>query len=589
MESTNPKQDERIEQAIALHRSGKLTEAADRMRELLVTFPGHSLLLAHLGTLYLQQGKALEGVGLLEETLRVEPSQFMALSSYSLGLVSLGRFNEALKAYDSMIALQPGQALIHNNRGAILHELKRPQEALASYDRAIALKPSYAEAHFNRAIVLEELERPQEALESYDHAITADPAHAWAHNNRGNVLREFHRPAEALESFDRAIALQPGYAEAHYNRANVLKELERPQEALESFDRAIAANPRFVEAYSNRGTLLKELHRTQEAFADLDRAIALEPAYAPAYFNKALLKILTGDYAEGWRLYEWRWKLAPKEAVRSFTQPLWTGAEPLAGKTLLIHAEQGLGDTIQFCRYAPMAEKLGAKIILEVPQRLVPVMATLTGNITVVEKGKPLPPFDLHCPMLSLPLAFKTELGSVPGKVPYLFADPDKSALWRKKLGPKSKPRVALAWSGKKDNTKDQSRSMSLENLRPLLELPFDFHSLQIEYGEKDLALLAGLPIKDHQKEQKDFSDTAALISEMDLVLSVDTSVAHLAGALGKHLWVMLSYTPDHRWMWDRPDSPWYPTATLFRQPAMGDWKTVVSQVVQRLQKKFLK
>jgi hypothetical protein len=273
-----------------------------------------------------------------------------------------------------------------------------------------------------------------------------------------------------------------------------------------------------------------------------------------------------------------------KDRFRHFPQPLWLGDAPLENRILLIHAEQGFGDVLQFCRYVPIVEKFGAKIIMEAPKILTSTLSTLPGNFTIIEAGQPLPNFDLHCPMMSLPLAVQTTLETIPASIPYLFVSPSQRAIWTKKLGIKTKPRIGLSWSGQPDHKNDHHRSMPLDKLRPLLRTNLEFHALQTEYRESDEALLDELSeIQDHRHELKDFSDTAALISEMDWVISVDTSVAHLAGAMGKPLLLLLPYAPDFRWLLDRSDSPWYPTATLLRQPTLGDWESVLAEVIRQI------
>ncbi len=607
------KTDPRIEEALFLHRSGKLAEAEEQIKKLLNFFPKNTQLLTHLGTIHLQQGNPEEGVRILSKSLQIDPDQPMALLNRSNGLVTLKRFQDALTSYDRTLAIKPDFAEAYYNRGEVLLGLNRPQDAaadfdraaslhpdfpgayynrglaleklgrleesLASFDRALALRPQYPEAHFNKGNILRKLGRFDDALIEYGLSITQRPDHVESYTNQGYVLQDLQRLDDALASYDRAIALQPDRPEAHNNRGTVLRKLKRLDEALAAHDRAIALHPGYAEAHNNRGTVLQELKRLDEALLAHDRAISLDPGYMEAYWNKALLKLLMGDYPEGWELYEKRAK------PRRFTQPLWNGTESLRGKTILVHTEQGFGDVIQFSRYAPMLEKLGGLVLFEAPQALVSVLSTLAGNITFIEAGKPLPDFDFYLPMMSLPSVFQTTLETIPAEVPYLFPPPGQKDLWTEKLGKRTVPRIGLVWSGKQEHSNDHNRSIGLENLAPLLKLPFEFHSLQKEYREKDKALLAGLPtLKDHHRDLRDFSDTAGLIHEMDMVLSVDTSVAHLAGAMGKPLWVLLPYLPDYRWLLERSDSPWYPTATLFRQSKDGDWQSVISEVLKRME-----
>ena len=519
--ATHPVQNTTLQEALSLHRSGRFAEAAALYKKLIRQFPNNPAALKLLGMLELEQGSLQESVRLLQLSLQIDPKQPDALSSLGAAFQGLNQLDKALASFDQAIVLNPDNSDAYSNRGLALHGLNRFEEALASCDRAIALNPGNAEAHNNLGLALESLNRYAEALESFDHAVALKPDTATIHNNRGNALQALQRTDEALDSFDRAITLQPDFAEAH--------------------------------------------------------------------LNASATRILRGDFKEGWKLYEWRWKEKQlKGHVRSFSQPLWLGDQSISGKTVLIHPEQGLGDFIHFCRYAPMVAALGAKVLLQTPPPLVSLAATLKGDLTIVDSDEPLPPFDLHCPIGSLPLAFKTTIGSIPASVPYLYTDPDRQKSWQLQLGNKTKPRIGLAWSGSAGHKNDRKRSIPLQRMKPLLQLPDEFHAIQRDIRQSDVTLFSGLfskfrKIHLHHGQLYDLSNTAALIQEMDLVISVDTSLAHLAGALGKPVWILLPYLPDYRWMLDRTDSPWYPTATLFRQPAPGDWESVISAVVAKL------
>ena len=505
-----------------------------------------------------------------------------------LGLTPSENWIEAVRSTQALLASDPNNLRLLNQLGALYLVQGRPEEGIVPLEKSLRISPDQFAALSDYASGLGMLSRFQASLEIYERAIALNPGYVMAHYNRGLVLQILNRPEDALASFEQAIALDPDCAPAHLNRGNILKGFNRLEEALESYDRVLALHPAHAEAHNNRGTVLQELHRWEDALASYDQALFTNPSYPAAHLNKSLLKLLTENYGEGWRLYEWRWKADQKAEYSNFKQPLWLGEESLKGLTLLVQAEQGLGDMLQFCRYVPMLHERGAKIILEAPHPLVSLLSSLAVHLIVVEKGSPLPVFDCYCPVLSLPLAFKTTGESIPAKTPYLFADPSKISVWQKRLGVKTRPRIALAWSGNLKNTNLRNRSIALEDLAPLLNLPFEFHSLQTEYRENDKSILSSFPqIRDHQNELKDFSDTAALVSEMDLIISVDTSVAHLTGALGKPLWVLLPFTTSFRWLLDRSDSPWYPTATLFRQSTRGDWSTNISEVVCRIQKGF--
>ncbi len=526
---------------------------------------------------------------MLSKAVAVNPSIADAHYNRGVALGELKRTVEALESYERAIALRADYADAYFNRGVALAELDRPTEAVESYDRAIALKPDYAEAYNNRGIAFSRLQRYVEALASYEGAIAHQPDYARAYNNRGVALRELDRSAQALESYDRAIALRPDYAEAYNNRGIALAELDRPEEALESCERAVALRPGYAEAFYNRGNALRDLNRIKEAVDSYERAIALAPDYASAHWNLADCRLLLGDFALGWQEYEWRWKLAQNDnGLREFEQSLWLGAQTLKGRTILLHSELGVGDTFHFCRYAKEVAALGANVVLEVQPSLLTLLADLEGVAQVVPRGAPLPAFDYHCPLMTMPLAFKTDLATIPANIPYVRSDPARVAAWREKLGDKRKPRVGLVWSGSM-LLKNDKRSMALAEMLPLVADWAEWVCLQKEVGESETGLLASRPdVRFVGGELQDFADTAALLDLMDIVVSVDTGVAHLAGAMGKPVWILLPFIPiDWRWMLDREDSVWYPTARLFRQSANRDWASVIGRVNEELARHF--
>jgi hypothetical protein len=394
-----------------------------------------------------------------------------------------------------------------------------------------------------------------------------------------------------LASYDKVIALKPGYAEAHNNRGIALRYLKRPEDALASHDRAIALKPDCAEAHYNRGLALQDLRHPEDALASYDKAIALKPDYADAYVSQSFCFLLMGRFEQGWRQYEWRKKQNKPIAARSYLQPLWLGEQNIEGKTLFIYWEQGLGDLIQFCRYAKLAADLGARVILEAPKSLMSLLATLSGVAQLIEVGSPLPPFDYQIPLLSLPLAFKTTLSSIPATVPYLKGNSEKVRLWRERLGERHKRKVGLVWSGGVRPNQpefwfiDSRRNISLAKLAVLKHPDVDFYSLQKgEPAASELAELIrrdweGPQIVDFTSQLNDFSDTAALIENLDLVITVDTSTAHLAGALGKPVWILNRYDTCWRWLLNRTDSPWYLTARLYGQEKTGHWDDVMQRI----------
>jgi tetratricopeptide (TPR) repeat protein len=454
----------------------------------------------------------------------------------------------------------------------------QPQAALATCDRAISLRPRAPVALNNRGLALQELGRVEEALASYDCAIGIQPDYAAALDNRGNALRRLRRFEEALSSYDRAIKLQPDYADALYNRGVTLHELGRFDDALASYDRAISLRTDHAAALNNRGNTLLELGRFDEALASYDRAITLRHDYAQAHLNRAFCWLLNGDFERGWKEYEWRLKKETTKSSRCrYAGPLWDGEGELGGRTILLHAEQGFGDTIQFCRYLPLVAERGARVVLEVEEPLRELLSSLTGVTEVVAAGSVLPDFDVHCALPSLPLAFATNIMTIPSRVPYIKISPQRVADWNERLGSKHRLRIGLAWSGR---PQPANRSVPLGLLLPLLDCDATFVSLQKQVGREDAAILSKRSEIIHFGDAlKNFSDTAAVIANLDLVISIDTSVAHLAGALAKPVWVLLPFTPDWRWLLRRNDSPWYPTARLFRQNEQHTWDSVVERV----------
>ncbi len=437
----------KFRQGVALRQQAKFAEAAHVYQEILRQEPVNFDALHLLGVVALQTGRIRQSVELITRATALNPNVATTHSNLGSALIALQHFAEALPSLDTAIALSPDLAEAHANRAAALNHLKQPAQALISCETAIKLKPNYPEAHNNRADALTALKRYEQALASCDTAIKLRPNYPEAHNNRAMALNALTRYGEALASYDKAIALQPGYAEAYSNRGNVLYNMARPDEALASYDKTVLLKPNYAEAHNNRGSALSYLKRYDEALASYDKAIALKPDHAQAYFNKSLLLLRMGRYQQGWALYEWRKKKANAVAARASAKPLWLGEEDIAGKTLLLYEEQGLGDALQFCRYATLAADLGARVILEVPRALTRVAAGLAGVAQVVESGTPFSDFDYQCPLMSLPLAFKTEVSNIPAAIPYLKCDPEKSLAWKEKLGPKSRLRVGLVWS----------------------------------------------------------------------------------------------------------------------------------------------
>ncbi len=451
------------------------------------------------------------------------------------------------------------------------------------YDRAIALDPCCAQALVNRGATLHKSGRSVEALEIFERALGLEPDNVEALTNRGVALCDIARYDEALRDHEHAVAVRPRDAAVLNNRGVTLHKLRRFEEALASHDAALAIEPDHFKALTDRGVTLHDLKRFDEASASYDRAMALRPDHADAHFFKGLSNLVTGDFEHGWIEYEWR-RRAPAAGIteRHLPQPLWLGDEAVAGKTILLHSEQGFGDTIQFCRYIPLVAERGARVVLEVEEPLCELMRGLAGTTSVVAKGDPLPEADFQCPLPSLPLAFRTRLQTIPSRSPYLHVA--KPTLKHRDAPPgKRSLKIGLAWAGNPKHARDRERSIGLADLLPLLDIDATFVSLQKQLRPGDIDTLQSCDVVQCSGELGDFCDTAALVSLLDLVISVDTSVAHLAGALGKPVWILLTHAPDWRWLLDRDDSPWYPSARLFRQCETREWGSVVRRVCEAL------
>lgn len=582
-------------QALALHQQGQLATARTLYAQVLQVQPQHFDALHLSGVIALQANQPELAIDLIGQALQLNQRQAVAWSNLGLAQKKLQHLQQAIASFERAIALQPDFAAAHYNQGLALHGLRRWADAVASFDRAIALQPDHAEAWANRGDALEEQKRLDESLASYDQAIALRPHLAEAHAYRGLVLIGLQRYAEAVDSFDRAVALRPTYIEPWCNRGIALNALHRYEEAIASYDRAIALMPDFAEGYGNRALSLRMLQRPQQALDDLNRALALRPHYPKAQWSRALALLQLGQYQQGWQAYEVRWQHENfSTQQRQFAQPLWLGEEDVAGKTVLLHSEQGMGDSIQFCRYAKLVKALGATVLLDVPQALAGLLQSVEGVDACFVTGQPLPPFDLHCPLLSLPLACKTELNSIPSPDPYLHADSAKRAVWEQRLGarvpagngfPGSGLRVGLVWSGQRLHDNDHYRNLPLQLLLQHLPTGPQYVSLQKEVRDADLGALRASSIRHFGEQLHHFSDTAALCDLLDIVVSVDTSVAHLAGALGRPTWVLLHFAPDWRWLLERNDSPWYASVRLFRQSEDRQWTAVLRRVAEDLVK----
>ena len=617
--TTEPTLTALFQQGLAAHQKGELAQAQTAYEAVLAANPQHFDALHLLGVIAAQTEQPSRAVALISQAIEINAQDAGAQANLGQALMALQRYDAAEASFDRALALQPDNAQTYLQRGLARYRQQRLHHALTDYDHALVLQPASAEAHYLRGNTLKALQRLQEAIASYDQALSRAPDHVQAHINRANTLNLLRCWSDALTGYDQALRLQPGHAlaqvnrgtvlqqlghldeaeasyrqalalqsdlaQAHYNLGVVLRLRHRLQESIACNTRAIELQPRYFEAYSNRGIALQELGQSDAALADYNRALALRPDYAEANFNKALVLLAQGDYENGWPLYEWRWAMPTFTSPRrNFAQTLWLGQTGLQGQTILLHAEQGLGDSIQFGRYVQQVCALGAQVLLEVPKSLVGLFSDARlANVRILQKGEVLPHFDLHCPLMSLPLAFQARLNTLPAPPAYLFSRADKRQAWRAQLGEGTQPRIGLVWQGNTKHQNDHNRSLPLHVLLESLPQGPQYVCLQKDIHPADQALLEQHAVVFFPGALQDFTDTAALCDVMDRVISIDTSVAHLSAALGKPTSILLPFVADWRWLLNRCDSPWYPSVTLYRQTHDANWQSVLQQLARSL------
>ena len=608
---------------------GNAVEGVNLMRRAVEVNPNAEAAHLNLGNVLLELGRAEESLQCFNRAGGINRRSPMALNSQGLALLEVQRNPEALAAFDRALLLQPDYVEALSNRGNALLQLGRAADALASYERALQIEPRSEQVLNNRGNALLELCRYADAVDSFNRALELQPAYAEALHHRGNAYWEMQNTTAALVDIEHALAINPAYEEAHNSRGTVLFKLERHAEALACCERALQLNPLHPEALincgnvwlwrgeaahaldlydsaivhlqrksshagslamalCNRGNTLMALNRPEEALKSYAESLAREDS-PETHFYEGMGRLILGDFAQGWPQYEWRWKTQFfKRWVRDFSALRWQGQESLHGKTLLLHAEQGFGDTLQFCRYAVAAAAQGAAVVMEVQAPLKRLLATMPGVQLMVSAGEPLPPYDYHCPLLSMPGVMAKLSHDIPAAVPYIQPDPALVAAWRARIKGNQLPRIGLVWSGNLAPGLHHDRTLPLVDMLRVVSDRAQFFSLQKEVIASDKAELQRCDVRNYGETLNDFADTAAIIESMDLVITIDTAVAHLAGALGKPVWILLRFAADWRWLRNRDDSPWYPTARLFRQPAVGDWATVMD-AVQRELPAFLK
>ncbi|PMS21650.1 glycosyltransferase [Trinickia dabaoshanensis] len=611
--------------ADALHGLERFDDALAAYDRALAQAPGVAKTWTRRGTTLVSLGRPADALISIERALRLDPNAAVAHFERGRALHALGRSEEALRSYQlAMVVTGKTPAVLHAC-GTLLTELGRPQEALACFDEALVSAPRDDVLLFASCAALDLLHAHAELLTRCDRLLELNRKHAGAWLGRGNALLGLGFHGEAVQAYSEALSLSPNNVDAIRNRAAALRQCGRLAEALESYDQALALRSDDPELLFNRGVVLQQLGRfddadhaylaasvapAESAQALHTQAVALQQRgeheaalhrYALArerYPNdgsvrrsEAFCRLVMGDFEKGWQRHEDRW-MAPDLHMRRrhANRPLWLGVEPIAGKTIMLHAEQGFGDTIQFCRYVPLMLARGATVVMEVPRPLAPLLACLEGVNRIVAEGEATPAFDVQCPLMSLPYAFRTTLDTIPSDVPYLQADARRRETWAQRIeqaSPEGRPRIGLAWSGNPRHNNDENRSLSFGVLAPLLALDATFVLLQPQVRQCDEQAVRESGIVSFGGQLADFADTAALTEQLDLVISVDTSVAHLAGALGRPTWVLLPFAPDWRWLLERDDSPWYPSARLFRQRRAGDWAPVIERVAAALHAEF--
>jgi tetratricopeptide (TPR) repeat protein len=579
-------------------RSAKLFAAADRAlqagdpaeaerlcRQAVALVPDDAEAHYRLGLALARRGDA-RAPDAYREALRLRPDHGEAHAGLGVALASGGKAEEGVAHLRQAVGLRPGLAKAHHNLGVALADLGKPEEAAASLREALRHRPDYPEAWYNLGVTLGQLGRRDEAVAAYREAVRLRPGYAEALNNLGLALTEAGEHGTAAVFLRQAARLRPDFAEAHNNLGLALAGLARHAEAEAAYAEALRLDPASVEAHTNLGSAYKDQGRLDEALASYELALWHRPDGATAHWNRALAWLQAGDFARGWPEYEWRWRRARAER-RRFSGPAWDGG-PLEGRTVLLWAEQGLGDTLQFVRYARLVRERGARVVLAAPGTLLPLLGSCPGVDQLVDEQAEAPPFDVQAPLLSLPGLLGTTLGTVPADVPYLAAEPARVARWRGRLAKLPGFRVGIALQGNPRHVGDRHRSVPLDCFAPLAGVPgVSLVSLQKGPGSEQVAALAGRwPVADLGDELDQgaaFVDTAAVVQGLDMVVTVDTAVAHLAGALGRPAWVALSAAADWRWLRGREDSPWYPTLRLFRQERPGEWGPVFARLAAAL------
>ena len=557
-----------------------MNEAVGCCQEALRLRPHFPEALNNLGNALQDQGQLDEAVACYRQALALRPDFSMAHYNLGATLRDQGRRDDAVACFRQALTVRPDYPEALNSLGAVLQDQGRLNEAIGCYKEALRLRPHFPEAFTNLGNLHSEQNRSEEAVACYRQALRLRPDYPEALNNLGAVLREQGQLSEAADCCREALRLRPHFPEALNNLGNALQDQGRLDEAVACYRQAVQLNAGYAEAFINWGNALKLQGRFDEALARYDDAVRLAPDNAQSHNNRSLLWLLLGDFARGWPEQEWRWRTKAFSWYTS-SKPRWDGSD-LDGRTILLFAEQGLGDTLQFIRYAPLVKMRGGRVVVECQPLLQPLLSRCPGIDQLLTQGSPRPDYDVEAPLLSLPSILGTTLDAIPALVPYLAVDPSLVSRWRSELR-EGRFKVGVVWQGNRGHSGDRWRSAPLAQFASLAEAPgVQLYSLQKGPGAEQAAG-AGFPIIDLGNRLEHFADAAAVMMSLDLVVTVDTAAAHCAGALGVPVWVALPFAPDWRWLLDREDSPWYPTMRLFRQKQFGQWPEVFARIAAEI------
>ena len=574
-----------INQLLNLYNSGNLEAVVKQASSLTEQYPYAFVVWNILGAAHRGLGDLNKASQSFKKVTELNPNYTNGHNNLGVTLKNQGKLDEAIEAYNKALSLKPDHAEAYNNMGNALQDQGKLDEAMASFNKALAIKPDYAEAYNNMGTVLKDQGKLEKAIASYTKALSLKPDYAKAYNNMGVTLQEQGKLDEAIEAYKMALAIKSEYAEAYNNMGTVLKDQGKLDEAIEAYKMALAIEPDYAEAYNNMGSIFQEQGKLEKAITSYNKALSLKPDYAEAYYNMGNAYNLKGEIQKGLELFEYRFKKqkVPSRAPREKLH--WNGSEPIKGKEFLVYEEQGLGDIIQFCRYLPTLVKQGAKVTFKVTQKLHAILQTMDSGVTLSTTDADEGQIDFEAPLMSLPHLFKTHLKTIPSMNPYLYANHGRTKTWGERLHT-DRFKIGICWQGSKSKI-DIGRSFPLSLFEGISKAPnvelISLHKGEGEHQIKDISFDLTTLGADFDADQDAFLDTAAVMMNCDLIITSDTAIAHLAGALGCQTWVALKHVPDWRWMLDRSDSPWYPTMTLYRQKNPGDWACVFEAINRNL------